>query len=341
MGATWSATAGSHTVLANVDDLNRFAESDEANNTRSTTLVVGTTPSDPPPPTDPTPPGSPSVGWLVDATTVGLAPLGLTCSQLPAYTGSADIPAGTVISGKRFTGNINLYQGNITIEKSCFRPSSAGRGLAIASTSNYNGNNEPAKGKVIIRDSEFDGTLLSQEIAAYATGFLGIADLQRNYIHHFGSGLGLMNTGNQLDALVEHNYVTDMLGYGDGATTGNHSDSFTIRDFTDAARPDRVAFFRNNRFDCDSPNATGAFFIQAWAGRIDNVYIEGNLLEGGGYNLALEANNSGYSNINATNNRYRPTGYGAVYYSGGSGWTTYRDNYLYDPTKPDAKGAAR
>ncbi len=284
---------------------------------------------------------APTIGWAVDATTVGLAPLGLTCDQLPAYTGSPDIPAGTTISGKRFTGNINLYLGNITIERSCFKPTSAGRGLPIASTNNYNGDYEPAKGQVIIRDSEFDGSLLSLESAAYATGFIGIADLQRNYVHHFGSGLAPMNTGDQLDALVEHDYVTDMLGFGDGATTGNHSDSFTIRDFTDAVRPDRVAIIRSNRFDCDSANATGAFFIQAWAGRIDNVYIEGNLLEGGGYNLVLEANNSGYSNVNATNNRYKPTGYGAVYYSGGSGWATYQDNYIYDPTQPDAKGASQ
>jgi hypothetical protein len=282
---------------------------------------------------------APSVGWTVDETTVGLAPLGLVCNKLPVYTGPSEIPAGSLISGKRFTGNVSLHQGNITIEKSCFQPTSAGQGMPIASTTNYNVPPYPsAKGKVIIRDSEFDGTLLTDEIAAYATGFIGIADLQRNYVHHFGSGLALMNTGTQLDALVEHNYVTDMLGWGNPATTGNHSDSFTIRDFTDAARPNRVAIIRNNRFDCDSPNATGAFFIQAWAGRIDNVTIQGNLLEGAGYNLVLESNNHGYSNVSATDNRFTPTGWGAAYHDGGEGWTVWQDNYRYDPTKPDGKG---
>ena len=36
----WSATPGNHTVTANADDINRFAESDESNNLASTNLVV-------------------------------------------------------------------------------------------------------------------------------------------------------------------------------------------------------------------------------------------------------------------------------------------------------------
>ncbi len=51
------------------------------------------------------------------------------------------------------------------------------------------------------------------------------------------------------------------------------------------------------------PNATGAFFIQALSERIDNITIEGNLLDGG------------------------------------EGWTTWQDNYRYDPNRADGKGA--
>lgn len=40
-GALWNATAGTHTIVANVDDVNRMAESNESNNTRSMSLVVG------------------------------------------------------------------------------------------------------------------------------------------------------------------------------------------------------------------------------------------------------------------------------------------------------------
>lgn len=278
-----------------------------------------------------------NAGWTVDATTVGLAPHLLVCHKLPAYLGPAEIPAGSMIRGKRFTGNVSLYQGNIVIEKSCFQPITAGRGMPIVTTTNFGGNIEPARGKVIIRDSEFNGTLLSNEIAAWATGFWGIADLQRNYIHHFGGGIALYNTGRELDALVEHNYVTDMLGWGDPATTGNHSDAFTIRDFTDDFRPDRKAIIRNNNFNNDSPNVTGSLFIQANS-RIVNVVIEGNLLVGGGFNLALEQNRGGYSNIKAINNRFMPTGYGPVYITGGEGWSTWRDNHFYSPTQLEAKG---
>jgi major membrane immunogen (membrane-anchored lipoprotein) len=40
--STWTATAGAHTILANVDDINRITESDETNNTLSKTINIGT-----------------------------------------------------------------------------------------------------------------------------------------------------------------------------------------------------------------------------------------------------------------------------------------------------------
>ncbi len=45
-GGPWQATAGSHTLEAVVDDVNRFAEADESNNSFSTSFLVGV----PPPP---------------------------------------------------------------------------------------------------------------------------------------------------------------------------------------------------------------------------------------------------------------------------------------------------
>jgi len=39
--STWTATTGTHTILANVDDVNRIAESNEGNNTRSESITVG------------------------------------------------------------------------------------------------------------------------------------------------------------------------------------------------------------------------------------------------------------------------------------------------------------
>jgi hypothetical protein len=69
---------------------------------------------------------------------------------------------------------------------------------------------------------------------------------------------------------------------------------------------------RNNRFDCNSGNDTGALFIQTYSGNIDNVVIEGNLLEGATYQLVLGAGyGHNYSNMSAINNRMSGTGYGA------------------------------
>jgi len=42
---TWTATAGSHTIVANVDDINRIAEGNEGNNTLSAPMTVTSLPS--------------------------------------------------------------------------------------------------------------------------------------------------------------------------------------------------------------------------------------------------------------------------------------------------------
>jgi hypothetical protein len=44
-GATWKAVAGTHTVKAHVDDVNRILESDENNNVMRKEIVVGTSPA--------------------------------------------------------------------------------------------------------------------------------------------------------------------------------------------------------------------------------------------------------------------------------------------------------
>ncbi|MDX6403845.1 MAG: hypothetical protein QOH70_1300 [Blastocatellia bacterium] len=43
--STWTATSGTHTILATVDDVNRIAESNESNNTLTASMTVGSSPS--------------------------------------------------------------------------------------------------------------------------------------------------------------------------------------------------------------------------------------------------------------------------------------------------------
>jgi hypothetical protein len=284
-------------------------------------------------------------GWDVAKANTGMAARGLTCDELPVYHGNQKPPAGTTISGQRITGPLDLSSGDITIAWSCIQPTAVGSGLPILTTTDFTKCSSDGcpvtQGPVTISNSEIDGSLLDRRDSAETTGFLGIADLRSNYVHDVGSGIALMNTGHQFSSMVEGNYVTGLTANGDSATSGNHSDAFTVRDFDVSTNPGRTLQVRNNRFDCDSGNDTGAFFIQTYGGPIANLTATGNLLEGGGYQLGL--NQEGiheYSNLVATDNRFSGTGYGAAYVQGGNGWTGWDRNFIDAPMADDHRGTA-
>lgn len=268
---------------------------------------------------------------------VGLAAHGLECADLPAYRGEREVPAGTTLTRVRFPTPLDLSAGGITIEQSCFQPVAVGRGLPVASTTEP-GSGRVTPSRVVIADSEFDGSLLGREDAAWSTAFIGVADLLGNDVHGFGSGLAIMGAGTRLDALVEGNHVHDLVAWGDPATTGNHSSALTVRDFSAEERPDRRLVVRANRLDSSSGSDTGALFIQAWSGRVDNVLVTGNLLEGQGYQLGLEEAAFPYSGIEVVGNRATGTGWGAAYVTGGPGPARWSDNHLYDPRAPEGRG---
>jgi len=101
-GATWKAVAGTHTVKATVDDVNRIAESNEANNVRTEQIVVskaasGSTPTPTPTPTTPAPSGKPdlvvtAISWMPANPATGDA---VTLSATIKNQGTAPTPAGT------------------------------------------------------------------------------------------------------------------------------------------------------------------------------------------------------------------------------------------------------
>ncbi|TAH33654.1 hypothetical protein EYC59_04610 [Candidatus Saccharibacteria bacterium] len=281
-------------------------------------------------------------GWELTPTNIGLAPFGLSCSTLPPYTGSNTPEAGTVISGKLISTNLYLIKGAVTIEKSCIRPTGSGPHGLI---STWDPNNCPnscatAKGQVIIRDSEIDGSLIPTQQIAYTGAFMGVGILERNYFHDIGSGIGFYNTGPTYTASAVNNYIHKLRAYGNAATTGSHNESATVRDYDISVNPNRQLTFRGNYMTSDSGNDTGALFLQAYSGFIGNVTVENNLLSGGGYQLILEYKNYGYGNLKSINNRYSGTGYGPGYVTGGVGWAQWTDNYRYDATKTDGKGTA-
>ena len=288
------------------------------------------------------PPATPSyAGWELDASRTGLAPKGLSCSSLPLYNGSGKPLAGTVISEKRIATTLDLSNGNITIEKSCIQPTSVGAGLPLVTTTDYN--NCPSgcaltPTTVTIRDSEIDGSLMSASSIAQACAFLGIGNIERNYIHGMGSGICMFNTGSTLSATIQGNYVHQLRAFGD-----SHNEAFTIRDFPTNTNPGRFMNILNNRFDASSGNDTGAAFLQTYGDDINNILFEGNLFEGQGYQLGLEASHGNIygTSMRVNNNRFTGTGYGVGYVADaglGYGWSQWTNNYIYNPGAVNGQG---
>lgn len=321
-------------------DTLRTGRTGETNSSGTTTPQPGSPVS--PSPNTPPPPAVSYMGWELNASNTGLAPKGLSCSSLPLYGGSGKPSAGTVISEKRIDTSLDLSNGNITIEKSCIQPTSVGGGLPLITTTDYN--NCPSgcaltPTTVTIRDSEIDGSLMSASAIAQACAFLGIGTIERNYIHDMGSGICMFNTGSSLSATIQGNYVHQLRAFG-----GSHNEAFTIRDFPTDTNPSRYINILNNRFDSSSGNDTGAAFLQTYGDDINNVLFEGNLLEGFGYQLGLEA---GFGNIYGTsmrvnNNRFSGTGYGVGYVTDaglGYGWSQWTNNYIYNAGAANGQGA--
>ena len=275
-------------------------------------------------------------GWLLTETNTGLAGVGIAKESLPLYTGPSRPASGAVIREQRIETGLDLSAGDITVERCWIHPLSIGSGMSVIVTYDNNHDTAPAPAPVTIRDSDIDGTALPQDNASL--GFGGNGTVERCHIYGTGSGIAILHAGTSIPALVQGNYVHGLRAWGDPTTTGSHNDGFTIRDY---AGPSVVV--RNNRFDCSSGNDTGAFFIQPYAGPIDNVLAEGNLLEGGGYNIVLERKNYDYGrNLRIIDNRFHPTGCGVGYVAQGGlgyGWGEWSENYLNDATQPNNKGA--
>jgi hypothetical protein len=275
-------------------------------------------------------------GWALTSTNIGLTPFGLSCGNLPRYTGPMAPPAGTIISKKLIVGELDASAGGITIDKSCFKPSGTIGLKGILNTQVCDATDcwTPHAGTVVT-DSEFDGDSLSAAAAAGTCAMVGLATLVRNYIHGMGSGICYFGTGGAGSAAAINNYVTGLRSFGD-----SHNEAGTVRDFVKDAGNTRTLRWIGNRLFCDG-NVTAALFLQPTWSSIDNVWVTGNYLEGGGYNLYSSGGQTGarIGNAHATNNRFRSTGWGPAVVDGVDGWAEWSDNYLYNPAAPAARGA--
>lgn len=301
------------------------------------------------PPAPPAPAGRQGElkGWELNESNAGLAGVGLSCAELPRYTGDEKVPAGATITGKRIETTLDLSAGNITVERSCIRPRAVSRGLPLVSTADYNrcdaNGCAPPPAPVTLRDCEIDGSLVDNFTVAYSLGFGGIGSVERCYIHDVGSGIGVNGRGTPFDTFIAGNYITRLRAWGQSGGTGSHNDGLTVREFPTSTKPDRQAVIKNNRVNASSGNDTGALFIQPNDAPIDNVLVAGNLLEGNGYQLGLEAAN-GFTygrSMRAVDNRFSGTDYGPAYVDSkglGYGWSEWQDNHINDPAKSDNRG---
>ena len=274
-------------------------------------------------------------GWQLTETNTGLAGAGVDRSSLEVYTGSDTPPAGTTISLKKITTPLNLFHGNITVDRCWIQPTTSwGVGSVVFTYDPSFGT--AASSPVTIVDSDIDASAVTDTWIYADCATRGIATLQRNHIWGMGSGICVFDGGYQLDAVVEHNYVHGLRGGIVNGSFQSHNESATIRSFGGS----RLAFL-DNRLISKSGSDSGALFIQAWAGTIDHTTIERNLFETAGWCIPLEANANGYgSDMRCIDNRFVSGGYGPAYVDGGPGWAEWTENYLDDPSEADHKGNA-
>jgi hypothetical protein len=281
-------------------------------------------------------------GWELTTGNVGLAPHGLSCESLQPYTGPQRPARGATIYRKLVTVPLDLYNGDITIDQSCIKPTSVGghNDYLVTTTDCSAACKATAVGNVVIKDSEINGLALPANASLGGSdGFIGVGKLYRNYLHGMGSGIAFFETGTVHDAYAENNYVRGLRHTGEA-----HHDGATIRDFRKNTGNTRTVKFVGNRLDSTPVNTnewqTGAMFVQPTWVDIHNGTIQDNYLEGGGFNLYLENRGGVYSNMRAINNRFRWTEYGPSATPSGVGWAQWTGNYRYCSNCTDGRGPA-
>lgn len=282
-------------------------------------------------------------GWLVNETNTGIARHGLTIGDMTLYTGPAKLISGTY-DKMLFTSMIDTSNPNVTITRSVLRPTGEWLGGRIVSQSEGQVDSYGPSTRNKIIDCEITGEALSATGQAWLTGVMGCGDVIGCNIHHLGSGVATIWTyGSTFDVLIQSNYIHDLISIGNPATTGNHCDAYTVREFPEETVPRKLYILRN-RIECITANASGAVFIQPIYGDIQGMTVQDNWLASNNWVMSIEVSHSGNTasapaNIN---NRWSAHGlptYGAITSVGPWG-NPEVDNYYYANNPPTYAGAA-
>jgi hypothetical protein len=246
-------------------------------------------------------PDGPGV-WPTAATT-GVPP-GTTLKPSGDLTITQD---GAVVDGLLVDGTITVHANNVTIKNT-----------KIVHGVIDNGNRTQTG--TLIQDVEIDGTGPDYIYAAISSsGFTAV----RVNIHGVGAGFHATD-----DVVVRDSYVHDLLVQGDPANGGTHNEAFLSNG------GHRIVVTNNRLTAGTEANFSSALSLYGDFDPVDDVLVENNLLNGGGYCVYAGSVESKAHPV-ATNSRFigntfgqdtSPTcgGYGPVTSydpSGGNAWT--------------------
>lgn len=266
--------------------------------TKSPTPTPTSTPTTPPT-TAPTP----TTGAWPDASNTGV-PAGVTLTP----TGGMTITkAGTVVSGMDINGDVVVRAANVTIENSKVH------GRIDTSDSGAAPNTMIKRVEII---GPYNGAKDSGSPAVGYTGFT----CDGCVVHGWGKGFGLVK-----DVTIKNSWVYDIVVYGDPANGGSHNEAILSLGGTNLT-------VTNNRLDAgDAPNVSASLALYSQMAAFNNVLVQGNLFDGGGYCVYAGLGGSyGASNTRFVDNTFgdkydkKCGGYGpAIAYSTGNGnqWT--------------------
>lgn len=227
---------------------------------------------------------------------------------LKTYTGPYNITtAGTVIDGYDIRGALTISAPDVTIKNS----------KVTGRIDTGDANRNP---RTMIQRVEIIGPYDSASDGGYAAvGYTGFT-CDGCKVRGWGKGFALSR-----DVVVKNSWVYDIMVHGDPANGGSHNETIISLGGSNFQ-------ILNNRLDAgDAGNVSASLALYSQMEAFDNVLVEGNLFDGGGYCLyAGLAGTHGASNTriidNTFGNKYAPRcgwyGPATAYGSGnGNAWS--------------------
>jgi hypothetical protein len=206
-------------------------------------------------------------------------PAGIT---LTPSGGLSITTAGTVLSGLDIDGDVMIDAANVTIRNS-----------------RINGKIEVFSGPALFERIEIAGPGTAEASGDKAIGW---SDFTCDGCNVYGWGKAFYMNDN---VTIKNSYVHDLAVSGDPGDGGSHNEAI----FTQGGSNFTII---NNRLDAGSdPNYSAAIALYGQQKPVQNVLVEDNLLNGGGYCL-YAGDDSGQAPINA---RYIGNTFGDSFYS--------------------------